>query len=115
MLLILALAEWGAYFLMRDLSGAFRDHESRALRPHRPCAERELNLADKSGVQSVTVTVKRGEQSMTVLQQTFGTLEKTQKASFNLKETRLPEGAFELEIRAWTAPMPDSAAATPPR
>lgn len=99
MLLILALAAVGAYFLMRDLSGP-----SVTLTPGNTgriglAQTMELNMSDKSGVQSVTVTVKRGEQSMTVLQQTFPTLETSQKASFSLKETRLPEGAFELEIR----------------
>ena len=100
MLLILALAGVGAYFLMRDLSGPSVTMNPELSGRIGLVQNVELNLADKSGVQSVTVTVKRGDQSMTVLQQTFGTLEKTQKTSFNLKETRLPEGAFELEIRA---------------
>ena len=100
MLLILVLAGVGAYFLMRDLSGPSVTMNPELSGRIGLVQNVELNLADKSGVQSVTVTVKRGDQSMTVLQQTFGTLGKTQKASFNLKETRLPEGAFELEIRA---------------
>ena len=99
MLLILALAAVGAYFLMRDLSGP-----SVTLTPGNTgriglAQTMELNMSDKSGIQSVTVTVKRGEQFMTVLQQAFPTLETSQKVSFSLKETRLPEGAFELEIR----------------
>lgn len=100
MLFILALAGVGAYFLMRDLSGpavTLTPQNAGRVGLSQPM---ELDMSDKSGVQSVTVTVKRGEQSMTVLQQTFGTLEKRQKVSFNLKDTRLPEGAFELEIRA---------------
>lgn len=100
MLFILALAGAGAYFLMRDLSGpsvTLSPETSGRIGLAQPL---ELDMSDKSGVQSVTVTVKRGGQSMTVLQQNFPTLEPTQKFSFNLKETKLPEGAFELEIRA---------------
>ena len=99
MLVILALAGTGAYFLMRDLSGPVVTISPETSGRMGLTQNLELDMSDKSGVQAVTVTVKRGEQSMTVLQQTFATLEKTQKATFNLKETRLPEGAFELEIK----------------
>jgi len=100
MLLILAAAAAGAWFLMRDLSGP-----SISLAPADTgrmglTRNMELSLADKSGVQAVTVTVKRGGQSMIVLEEKFASLEKQRNLSFNLKNTRLPEGAFELEIRA---------------
>ena len=100
MLVILALAGAGAYFLLRDMSGPSVTISPELKGRVGPAQNMELDMSDKSGVQSVTVTVKRGEQSMTVLQQTFGTLETQRRVSFNLKETRLPEGAFELEIKA---------------
>ena len=84
MLIILALAGAGAYFLMRDLSGPVVTLTPQTSGRVGLTQNLELDMSDKSGVQSVTVTVKRGEQSMTVLQQTFATLEKTQKVSFNL-------------------------------
>ncbi len=99
MLLILALAGVGAYFLMRDLSGPAVTLSPAETGRVGLAQVMELDMSDKSGIQSVSVTVKRGEQSMTVLQQTFPTLEQRQKVSFNLKSTKLPEGAFELEIR----------------
>ncbi|WP_418764408.1 M23 family metallopeptidase [Mailhella sp.] len=100
MLFILALAGAGAYFLMRDLSGPAVTISPELSGRVGLQQNLELDVSDKSGVQSVAVTVKRGEQSMTVLQQTFSTLENRQKVAFNLKDTRLPEGAFELEIKA---------------
>ena len=100
MLLILALAGAGAYFLMRDLSGPSVSMNPELAGRVGLLQNIELDMSDKSGVQSVSVEVRRGDQSMTVLDQTFPTLEKRQKVSFNLKETKLPEGAFELEIRA---------------
>ena len=100
MLLILALAGAGAYFLMRDMSGP-----AVVIKPELKgrvglSQVLEMDISDKSGVQSVVVSVKRGGQQMTVLQQTFATLDKAHRVSFSLKETRLPEGAFELEIKA---------------
>lgn len=102
LLLILAVAGAGAWVLMRDLRGP---EVSLA-----PSAERiglaqplELTVDDKSGIQSVIVTVKRGSQSMVLKQESYAVLEKTRKIAFDLKDTRLPEGAFELEVRATDA------------
>ena len=100
MLLILALAGAGAYFLLRDMSGPAVSLSPSGVGRVGLAQPLTLDVSDKSGVQSVEVTVKRGEKSMTVFQQTFPTLEKSQKVTFNLKDTRLPEGAFELEVRA---------------
>ncbi len=60
----------------------------------------EVSLDDKSGIRSVTVTVRRGSQTMKVLEEKFAQLESHQEFAFQLKETQLPEGAFELELRA---------------
>ena len=102
MLIVIAAAAVGAWFLMRDLSGP-----SVTLSPQ---TERvgivqplELTVQDKSGVQSVTVTVRRGSQSMVVKQETFAVPEPSRTVGFSLKDTRLPEGAFELEVRALDA------------
>lgn len=100
MLFILAVAGCGAYFLLRDMSGPVVSITTELRGTMGLSQDIELAMRDKSGVQSVSVRVKRGEQSMTVLQQVFSTLETERKLSFNLKETRLPDGAFELEVRA---------------
>ena len=99
MLIILAVAGVGAYFLMRDLSGPA---VALSLTYERIGLAQSIDITvdDKSGIKSVSVEVRRGAQSMEVLQQKFAQLEPHQKVSFNLKETKLPEGAFELEVRA---------------
>lgn len=99
LLLILGAAGAGAWFLMRDLSGPeiVLSPEASRVGLAQPL---DVNVSDKSGVQSVTVAVKRGTQSMVVKQETFATLEKSRRIAFDLKDTRLPEGSFELEIRA---------------
>ena len=102
LLLLLGAAAAGAWVLMRDLSGPVVSlaPETDRVGLAQPL---EVTVSDKSGVQSVTVTVKRGSQSMVVKQETFAVPEQSRKLSFNLKDTRLPEGAFELEVRAYDA------------
>ena len=100
MLIVIALAAGGAYFLMRDLTGPEISASVKSGGRLGLAQSVEVTVGDKSGVQAVTVTVKRGTQSMKVLEQKFPTLEPQRKAVFDLKETRLPEGAFELEIKA---------------
>lgn len=60
----------------------------------------ELSLYDNSGLRSVQVVVRRGGKDMTVLRQDFPQDMKQAKLSFDLSKTRLPDGAFELEIKA---------------
>ncbi len=100
LLLILGVAGAGAWFLMRDLRGPEVSVSPSASRVglSQPL---EVSVSDKSGVQSVTVSVKRGSQSMVVKQETYAVLEKSRTVSFDLKDTRLPEGSFELEVRAF--------------
>ena len=99
LLLILGAAGAGAWVLMRDLSGPVVSlaPETSRIGLSQPL---EVAVGDKSGVQSVTVTVKRGTQSMVVKQETYAVPEQSRRIVFDLKDTRLPEGAFELEVRA---------------
>ena len=99
LLLILGAAGAGAWVLMRDLSGPVMSlaPETARVGIAQPL---ELTVSDKSGVQIVTVSVKRGTQSMVVKQETYAVPEQSRRIAFDLKDTRLPEGAFELEVRA---------------
>ena len=99
LLLILGAAGAGAWLLMRDLSGPVvsLSPETARVGIAQPL---EVTVGDKSGVQSVTVSVKRGTQSMVVKQETYAVPEQSRRIAFDLKDTRLPEGAFELEVRA---------------
>ncbi len=65
-----------------------------------PAQPLELSLFDSSGLRSVQVAVRRGSKDMTVLRRDFPQGVKEAKLNFNLSETRLPDGAFELEIKA---------------
>lgn len=84
---------------MRDLSGPA---VTLSLKSNRVGLARtiEASLDDKSGIKSVAITVRRGAQSMKVFEEHFTPLETHQNIAFQLKETQLPEGAFELEARA---------------
>lgn len=99
-LVFLGAVAAGAYMLLHDLDGP-----TALLAPDTPrigpAQDLTLTLADPSGVRSVAVTVKRGAQSMLVLRKEFPDKSPTQEVSFNLKETKLPEGPFELEIKAY--------------
>ena len=70
LLLILVAAGAGAWVLMRDLSGPVVNlsPETSRIGLSQPL---EVSVGDKSGVQSLTVTVKRGTQSMVVKQETY--------------------------------------------
>lgn len=98
LLLFLAAASAGAFVLMRDLSGPVVTLS--------PSADRiglahpiEVTLEDKSGVKSLEVTIHRGSKSMILIKEDFAQPELRRTVTFDLKNTRLPEGAFELEVR----------------
>ena len=99
LLLILATAGAGAWLLMRDLSGPAVTLSPDVSRTGL-AQQLDVTVTDKSGIRSVAVTVKRGGQSMLVKKEEFTALEPSRRISFTLKDTRLPEGAFELEVRA---------------
>ncbi|MGX8718332.1 MAG: M23 family metallopeptidase [Desulfovibrio sp.] len=99
LLLFLALSGAVVWFFMKDLTGpsvvmdpphSGRMGVSQVVR---------LSMDDKSGIRSVTVTVRRGDKSMVVLKDKFSKMEPHREAQFSLKDTQLPEGAFELEIK----------------
>ena len=100
LLFCLALAGAGAYTLLQDMAGpgmALVPESPERLGPAQPL---ELSLSDDSGLRSVQVTVRRGGRAMTVLRRDFPKDVREAKLNFDLSETRLPDGAFELEIKA---------------
>ena len=101
LLLCLILAGAGAYVLMHDMTGPVLNlvpENPERLGPAQPL---ELTLSDESGLRSVQVTVRKNGKSMTVLRRDFPPEIHDAKLNFDLSETRLPDGEFELEIRAW--------------
>ncbi|MCH5277265.1 MAG: peptidoglycan DD-metalloendopeptidase family protein [Desulfovibrionaceae bacterium] len=100
-LLIIGAVAAGAYFfLFRDLTGP-----SLALSPDTsrvgPAQTLTARIADPSGVRRVKITVRRNTQSLVVLNQEFSDSATRRDVSFTLRDAKLPEGSFELEIRAY--------------
>lgn len=101
--LVIGVVAAGAYFfLFRDLTGP-----SLTLSPETsrvgPAQNLTAQVTDPSGVRRVKVTVRRSAQSLVVLDQEFSDSETRRDVSFNLRDAKLPEGSFELEIRAYDA------------
>lgn len=98
--IILVALGFGAYVLLDDLDGPdiVMTPDTGRISPTQDIG---LTLTDaKSGVRSVTVTVHRNNQSLVILDTVFNPAAPVQKASFNLKNAGLRDGAFELEITA---------------
>ncbi len=99
LLLFLVVAVAVVWFFMKDLSGpavVMDPPDSGRMGVNQVVS---LSMDDKSGIQSVTVTVRRGDKSMVVLKDKYSKLETHRQTQFSLKDTQLPEGAFELEIK----------------
>lgn len=102
-LFFLGIAATGAYTLLRDLEGpaiTLSPGESGRIGPNQ---DMSLTLRDSAGVRNVAVVIKRGGQAMTLIKQDFTPAELEKKLTFSLKEAKLPEGAFELEIKSYDA------------
>lgn len=100
LLLCLAVAGAGAYMLLHDMSGptiTLVPEKPERIGPAQPL---EVSLSDQSGLRSVQITVRRGGKAMTVLRRDFPQPITETTLNFDLSETRLPDGAFELEIKA---------------
>ena len=102
-LVFLGIAAGGGYTLLHDLQGP-----AMSLLPDNggrigPAQNLSLTLRDQAGVRSVSVVIKRGAQSMTLLTRHFDSPRPEENLVFNLREANLPEGAFELEVKAYDA------------
>lgn len=103
-LILIALGA-GGYLLFKDLKGPNIVLSPETKGRISPAQDLSLALADASGVRSILVSVRRGAQSMQIFQQAFAPGDNTQKVTFNLKKAKLPEGAFELEVKAYDRSM----------
>ncbi len=59
-----------------------------------------ISTSDASGIRSIEVTIRRSGQSMVIYQEKFNPLFHSQTVSFSLKDAKLPDGAFDLEVKA---------------
>ncbi len=97
---ILAVIGGGGYLLFKDT-----DAPELILTPssERVSAGQQFTVTARdasSAVKSISVALRKGARTQTLLDQSFSDGNKEQKASFVLKDLGFKEGAFELEVRA---------------
>ncbi len=102
--LILSVIGMGLYTFLADMDGP-----EMALTPASdrvsPQRELKLSLRDPSGLRSVVVSVRKNQQSQTVLEHHFKEKRKAEEFAFTLKSAALRDGAFDLEIKATDASL----------
>ncbi|MEG6506835.1 M23 family metallopeptidase [Nitratidesulfovibrio sp. 1201_IL3209] len=97
---LLGLLGIGGFMLFQDMEGpeVILSPDTGRASPHQDLT---LTLRDKkSGIRSVTVTVKKNSHSLVVLDSAFSDGRREQRVTFNLKDAGLKDGAFDLEVRA---------------
>ncbi len=65
-----------------------------------PVKDITLRLADESGVRAVSVSIRKGAQSVLVFEQNFASTPQNATATFSLKDSGVRNGPIEMEIRA---------------
>lgn len=99
-LIVLAVLGFGGYTLFKDMEGPVLTLTPDTGRAS-PTLEMSLSARDaKSGIRSITVTVKKNSHSLVVLDKHFSEARPEQSVTFNLKEAGLRDGAFDLEIKS---------------
>ncbi len=97
-----------AYFLYNDREGPVITLSPEPQSVTSPNVIFKLNATDtQSGLKSVVVLVRRGSQSMELLNTTFTNKESEFNTDFTLERTRLPKGRFTLEVIAKDASYAD--------
>ncbi len=89
-----------AFFLMKDMDGP----EIRISPDNNRASSKQqftLYITDKSSeVKDVTISVRKNDMSTPILRHSFNPPAKTVELPFNLKDAKLRDGAFEMEIKA---------------
>ncbi len=102
--LILGAVGYGGYLFFSDMEGP-----SISISPDTgrvaPNTLITLNLNDVAGVRSVVVAVKANNKRTEVFSKTFSPYKQEDSISFDLQNSPIKEGAFELEIKALDASL----------
>ena len=99
LLMFLCVVGAGVWFFIRDLTSPEVTLDPPYSGRMGITQQVTINASDKSGIQSISVTVRRGSQSMVLVREKYAELQKKRQVAFTLKDTKLPAGDFELEIR----------------
>lgn len=99
-LLFLIALGGGAYLFLNDLDGPqiVMIPDTGRISPHQDI---QVTLSDaKHDIRSITVSVRKREDALVVFERGFTSASPIQKVTFNLKNTGLRDGPFQLEIKA---------------
>lgn len=99
-LLVLLAVGGGAYLFLNDLDGPqiVMLPDTGRISPHQDI---QVTLSDaKHDIRSVAVSVRKREDTLVVFEKGFTSASPIQKVTFNLKNTGLRDGPFQLEIKA---------------
>ena len=99
-LLVLIALGGGAYLFLNDLDGPqiVMIPDTGRISPHQDI---QVTLSDaKHDIRSITVSVRKREDALVVFERGFTSASPIQKVTFNLKNTGLRDGPFQLEIKA---------------
>ena len=102
--LVISIVGVGLYSFFKDMDGPEVQlvPASDRVSPQRELA---LKLDDPSGIRSVSVQVRKNNQSQTVAEHHFEQARTHEEFSFSLKNASLRDGAFDLEIKAVDASL----------
>lgn len=99
--ILVALFATPAYFLYRDTDGPLITLNPQAEIQVSPELVFDLNVSEAySNLKSVEIKLIRADQSMELLNKTFASQVKDFSYTFSLKDTKLPDGDFTLQIIA---------------
>lgn len=99
-LLVLAALGGGAYMFLNDLDGPqiVMVPDTGRISPHQDI---QVTLSDaKHAIRAVTVSVRKRDATLIVFEKKFTDANPVQKITFNVKNTGLHDGPFQLEIKA---------------
>lgn len=102
--LVISIVGAGLYTFLEDMDGPEITlmPDSDRVSPQKKLS---LRLHDPSGLRSVIVSVRKNNQSQSILEQQFKEKSKIEELGFDLKNAALRDGAFDLEIKATDASL----------
>ncbi len=103
-LLLLGGVGYGGYLFFSDMEGPTIEMTPNTGRIA-PQTDITLKLGDQAGVRSVVVAVKENNKRTEIFNKVFSEYNQEASVVFNLKNSPVREGAFELEIKALDASL----------
>ncbi len=103
-LLVVAVLGYGGYMFFKDMEGPDVTISPQSSRVS-PEVTLTLDMHDISGIRSVVVTARKSSSSTQIFKKVFKSSSQETSVSFNLKDSGLQEGAFDLEVKVTDASL----------